>query len=188
MDSTWTERLSNAVTATPDALPLATASPTDFDQLYRTCAPLLRKIAIGKFHVPRADAEALVHDVFATYLVSAADVRKPEPYLIGAICNAARQYWRKETVRQAMFCDEEPCAATPDDALVDDVVRTLVIRATLSRLGRSCRDTLRQFYLEAETTAAIAIERNTTAAYIRRLLTYCRARAQAIYRQLERKP
>jgi RNA polymerase sigma factor (sigma-70 family) len=163
-------------------------SSNPFDAIYDTYAPLLRKIATRKFRVPRSDAEGLVHDVFATYLANPANVRELRPYLIGAICNAARQFWRRADVERTLFCDDIVCAATPDDALLDEVIRNMVIGATLAKLGESCRDTLRRAYLEGDTAATIAADRKTSAGYIRRLLTFCRTRAQAAYRALEQEP
>jgi DNA-directed RNA polymerase specialized sigma24 family protein len=157
------------------------AAPTDFESIYASYAPLLRRIAVFKFGVPRADADALVHDVFATYLANPANVRELHPYLIGAICNASRQYLRRNASERAIFCDAADCGATPGDEMVDGVIRTLVINSTLARMGDSCRDTLRRFYLAGETAPAIAASRNTSANYIFRLLHFCRKRARAIY-------
>lgn len=168
----------------PGSAPPAAAPPTPFDQLYASYAPLLRKIAVRKFNVPHGEADALVHDVFARYLINQSAIRELHPYLIGAICNAARRYWRREGLQREL-CTTTPCAATPDDALLNEVVRNITIGTTLARLGASCRDTLRRFYLYGESTAAIAEARNTSSGYIRRLLTLCRSRAQAIYRTME---
>lgn len=66
------------------------------DDLYTRHSPLLRYIALTKFYVPEEDVDGLVHDVFATYLGSPTPIRSPKSYLIGAICNAARHYWREK--------------------------------------------------------------------------------------------
>ncbi|MEK6373627.1 MAG: sigma-70 family RNA polymerase sigma factor [Acidobacteriota bacterium] len=134
-----------------------------------------------KFGISRGDVDALVHDVFATYLANPDNVRDLHAYLIGAICNASRQHVRRDSSERQLFCGKAVCAATPNDELIDGVVRNLVISATLARLGPSCRDTLQRFYLSGETAPAIAESRNTTANYIRRLLHFCRSRARAIY-------
>ncbi|HEY2325487.1 MAG TPA: sigma-70 family RNA polymerase sigma factor [Thermoanaerobaculia bacterium] len=166
----------NAVVARAES-----AAASEFDSIYASYAPLLRRIATFKFGVPRSDADALVHDVFATYLANPTNVRDLHPYLIGAICNASRQYLRRDASEKALFCDSEICGATPGDEMVDGVIRTLVINSTLARMGDSCRDTLRRFYLAGETAPAIAASRNTSANYIFRLLHFCRKRARAIY-------
>jgi RNA polymerase sigma factor (sigma-70 family) len=157
------------------------AGASEFESIYASYAPLLRRIAVFKFGVPRCDADALVHDVFATYLANPTNVRDLHPYLIGAICNASRQYLRRDASERALFCDSPACGATPGDEMVDGVIRTLVINSTLARLGPSCRDTLRRFYLTGESAPAIAESRNTSANYILRLLHFCRKRAREIY-------
>jgi RNA polymerase sigma factor (sigma-70 family) len=157
------------------------AAALRFDALYAAYRPLLRKIAIRKFGVGLSDAEDLVQDVFATYLANPSNVRELHPYLIGAICNASRQYRRRS--ESSPFCPGSACAATPDDELIDGVVRNVVIASTLSKLGKSCRETLERFYLKGETAVSIAASRETSAGYIWRLLNYCRNRARAFYRQ-----
>lgn len=157
------------------------AAALRFDALYVAYRPLLRKIAIRKFGIAVSDADDLVQDVFATYLANPSNVRDLHPYLIGAICNASRQYRRRSEA--SPFCSSDACGATPDEELVEGVVRNVVIAATLSRLGARCRETLERFYLNGETAVSIAESRDTSAGYIWRLLNYCRNRARAIYRQ-----
>jgi len=165
----------------------ACAAPADdpgaqFNAVYMTYTPILRRIAIRKFGIPPKDADDLVQDVFATYLAQRAGVREVHPYLIGAICNASRQYRRRDEASPfSPRPEHRECGATPDDEVIDGVIRTLVLRTTLSRLGESCRETLEQFYLLGETTGAIAERRQTTTNYICRLLNYCRNRARSIY-------
>ena len=160
------------------------ADSLEFEEIYRAFVPLLRKIAIRNFGIPPADADGLIHDVFVTYLANPSNVRDLRPYLIGAICNAARQYRRRSAAERALFCTTVVCAATPSDELLEGVVRNIVINTTLARLGSSCRETLRRFYLAGESAPAIALSRNTSANYILRLLCYCRKRARAIYSAL----
>ena len=160
------------------------AGTSDFDSVYTVYRPLLRKIAMRKFHIPRGDVDTLVHDVFTTYLAQQDRVREVHAYLIGGICNAARDYWRKADRERALFCDAEVCPATPDDALVDDVVQTLLVRSALGTLGPSCQEALYRFYVDGETATCIADSRSTTQGSILRLLQYCRDRARAAYRTL----
>src|SRR6266540_2361914 len=153
----------------------AAAAPSggerSFEEVYLAYATRLRKIAVRKFHIPMSEAETLVHDVFATYITHAASVRAVEPYLIGAICNAARHYLRDAYATDALFCGESPCAATPGDALLDDV-------------GCRCRDLLQRYYLNGETTSAIADSMQSTPATVLVFLHKCRKRALAAYRAL----
>ena len=174
-----TKAIAAATAARADVAEDATTSR--FEAIYAAYVPLMRRIATRKFGVPRADADSLVHDVFATYLVNPGNVRDLHPYLIGAICNAARQYQRRGQREEAYFCGMAVCEATPDNELLDEVIRNSVVNAILPRLGDSCRETLRRFYLLGETAPVIARSRNTSANYILRLLHYCRKRFRAIY-------
>ncbi len=164
--------------------PKFAASVAAADELYTRNAPLLRYIALTKFHVPREDVDGLVHDVFATYLASPTPVRSPRPYLIGAICNAARHYWREKKNEEAALSKCEVVLSPDDELIVDVVGRKLLIASTLSRIGSKCRDLLRRYYLDGESTSAIASTRETTTDYVLFLLHRCRKNARAVVRSL----
>ncbi|MGZ5460661.1 MAG: RNA polymerase sigma factor [Thermoanaerobaculia bacterium] len=156
-----------------------------FEATYVSFAPKLRKIAVRKFGVPPADAEALVHDVFASYFMHASAVNTVEPYLIGAICNASRHYRRRSLAADEIFaCGELPCMATPDEALSSEIERKLVLSRLLARVGSRCRDLLHRYYMAGETTQAIADEKQSTAGTILVLLHKCRRRALEAYRSM----
>jgi RNA polymerase sigma factor (sigma-70 family) len=157
-----------------------------FDDAYRLHAELLREIAEKKFGVPPADAEALVNDVFTSYLIHWAVVRDPRRWLIGAVCHASRGYWRAESRTEPLPPDihERP------DPLVNDLEQRLVNAMTLgialSRLGNKCRCTLRMYYAEGYSAAEIAEELGTTTGYVMQLLHTCRKRVREIYLALEK--
>jgi RNA polymerase sigma factor (sigma-70 family) len=65
------------------------------EELYATYYPLLRHIAEQKFRVPEGDADDLVQEVFLKFLLSG-PVEKPRPFLVAAVSNACRTYWRRE--------------------------------------------------------------------------------------------
>jgi DNA-directed RNA polymerase specialized sigma24 family protein len=172
-----------------DAAPQTTASvpltgQRAFEEVYLAYATRLRKIAVRKFHIPVSEAETLVHDVFATYFLHAASVRAVEPYLVGAICNAARHYLRRSDAAEAIFCAEVPCAATLSAATFEDVERKLVLSRVLARAGRRCRDLLHRYYVLGETSRAIADGLQSTPATVLVFLHQCRKRALAAYRSL----
>jgi RNA polymerase sigma factor (sigma-70 family) len=174
----------SATVTTTESHAATQASVSAADDLYTRHAPLLRYIAVRKFCVPREDADALVHDVFATYLASPVTVRSPRPYLIGAICNAARHYWRERKNEEAALARVDVALPPDDEMIVDALGRKLLIASTLSRIGSKCRDLLRRYYVEGETTAAIAMSRETTSDYVLFLLHRCRKSARAIVRTL----
>jgi RNA polymerase sigma factor (sigma-70 family) len=171
--------------AAPGAAGMADDRDPEFERLYEAYVPLLRRIAMRKFHVPPADVDELVHDVFATYLTHATRVRELRPYLIGGICNAARQYWRETHAERKVFCDADPDFAASGDIVLEPLIRSSLVAAALSRLGESCRETLRRFYLDGESAISIAASRDTTQNSIHQLLNYCRGRARQAYREMK---
>lgn len=152
-----------------------------FEEAYLRFAPLLRKIAVRKFGIPAADAEPLVHDVFATYLTHSDAVEQLEPYLIGGICNASRQYLRRGAAASEVFCGEVPCAATPTEAILLEVERKILVGRLFARIGSRCRDILHRYYVNGETTSAIAGELRFKPTTILIFLSRCRKRALAAY-------
>ena len=155
-----------------------------FEEVYLLYAERLRKIAVRKFHVPIAEAQTLVHDVFATYITHASSVRDTERYLVGAICNASRRWLQRADAADALFCGETPCAATPGDALLDEIARRHLLSRLLARSGSRCRDLLERYYLHGETTSAIAERMRSTPATVLVFLHKCRKRALAAYRAM----
>lgn len=139
-----------------------------FEEVYLLYAERLRKIAVRKFHIPIAEAQTLVHDVFATYITHASSVRDTERYLVGAICNASRRYLQRADAADALFCGETPCAATPGDALLDEIARKLLLSRLLARSGSRCRDLLQRYYMHGETTRCGARSPPSAAAARRR--------------------
>lgn len=148
-------------------------------------AVLLRRVAIQRFHIPVADVDALVHDVFATYITQRTTVRSIRGYLIGGICNACRQYWRERRMDEAVFThlDKEQGSGTD---FVDQVVLQVALGATLARLGARCRETLRRYYLEGQSTADIATHFNTSTSNVLKILHDCRKAAREVYLSITR--
>lgn len=173
---------------TPAVRGAVTGAPASFEEAYLHFAPLLRKIAVRKYGIPVAEAEPLVHDVFATYFTNAGDVNDVGPYLIGGICNAARHYLRRADARNAIFCGEDPCGATPTDAILQEVERKLLVRRLLSRVGSRCRDLLRRYYVAGESTRAIADSLHFKPMTVLIGLSKCRKRALEVYREMTEKP
>lgn len=155
-----------------------------FEEAYLRYAPRLQRIAMRRYGVAAGDAEVLVQEVFTTYFQHAADVEALEPYLIGAICNASRNHLRRAIASKALFCGEEPCPATPDDALLNEVERKRLLSQMLARIGGRCRELLQRFYVQGEGTETLASEFGLTRGSVKVTLFKCRQRALAAYRAI----
>jgi len=70
-------------TVTNDQSEYSTAHP--LDAVYREHESLLRAIARHRFRVPDCDAEALVHDIFASFLERQPDAYDIKAFLIGSM-------------------------------------------------------------------------------------------------------
>lgn len=160
------------------------------EAMYLEHAPVLRRIAIRKFGISPDDAEALVHDVFINLLVMPRQVKgELRRYLIAAICNASKNYWRawraEERTRAAAGRANEQEAA-PEDMLVG-LSTNMVVATTLARLTPRCREALRRYYLHGEATPDIAAAMNTSPGNVNYLMHMCRKRARAVFEQLMRR-
>jgi RNA polymerase sigma factor (sigma-70 family) len=156
----------------------AGAAPAGFDSIYDDHVPLLRAIARRKFNVPEPDVDSLVHDVFASFLISAPRVRDLRPYLVGGICNASRNYWRRRQRDDSLFTEIDENAVC-DENVQHDLSRTMTLNAALSKVGARCREVLQRYYLENESTATIAEAIGTTSGNVLYILHTCRKRARA---------
>ncbi len=179
--------------ADPDSTPAEGGSDPDApssDRLYVEYGLFLRRVAMRKFAVPAADAESLVHDVFINYLVRPRTVHSSlRAYLIGAICNASRNYWRARRSEDRLFV--EPRVDRPEtisEDFFDGVALNMVVASTLARLGARCREVMRRYYLDGEDTASIAEAMQTSPGNVNYMMHVCRKQARAIYEQIARVP
>ncbi|HSY51225.1 MAG TPA: sigma-70 family RNA polymerase sigma factor [Thermoanaerobaculia bacterium] len=168
--------------APPILSPVADAT-AGFDTIYDDHAPLLRAIARTRFHIPDADIDGLVHDVFVSFLTSPSRVRDPRSYLVGGICNASRNYWRRREREDALFVEIDENVAC-DENVQHDVSRTLTLNAALARIGERCRDVLQRYYFESESTVTIAKAIGATPSNVLYILHNCRKRARAFLDQM----
>ena len=154
--------------------------------LYREHAPLLCAAARHRYRIPPEDVEALVHDVFASILERRPHVDDMRAFLLGAVQNAARYYWRKRRFEAPLLDEHEETADDTTTADLDRWSTHLSLGAMLAQLGPKCRETLRRYYLDEQRPREIAKHLQTSPAYVMQLLTNCRKQAREIYCKLTR--
>jgi RNA polymerase sigma factor (sigma-70 family) len=159
--------------------PTPPTDETEFEALYLQYGVLLRTIAIRRYHVPPDDAEALVHDTFIAYLERHTVIRELKPWLMGAVGNSCKHYWRdrKREAPMPETMDETP-AGTADEA--DEWAWRISVGAAVARLGEKCRETLRGYYWREESNERIAASLSTSPGYVRQLLVSCRRRVKEL--------
>lgn len=166
-------------------LPNARVDDQHFEAVYTQYFDLLAQIAVFKFQVPDADAEALVHDVLISYLRKAHDIIDLRPWLIGAICYASRHYWRLNGRTSGVEAGEleadrvDPASLRILDSLPDQIAA----REALDCLAPRCREILHLRYFEGCTVAEVATRLGVKTKYAQKLITKCLRRAERLYGQ-----
>jgi RNA polymerase sigma factor (sigma-70 family) len=149
----------------------------------------LRHIVEKKFNIPPNDAEAIVNDVFTSYLTRRDSVRDANKWLIGAVCHASRAYWRAAARTSQLPEDVAEYVDDHASGLENRIVDRVTMSAALNRLGPRCRETLRLYYAEGYSAKEIAERFGTTTGYVIQLLHVCRKRVRQAYDALkEKKP
>ena len=166
---------------TADAAPVA---PHPVEDVYRLHYDLLLHISMKKFGVPSHDAESLIQEVFLSYIGSASEVHNARSWLIGAVCNASRYYWRSHTRNEALPEDYESHGDPHSHGIDDRVATQITMRETISRLHEKCQKTLRLRYWDGCSAAEVAQAFDTTNRYAEKLIHKCLKRAHEIYKKL----
>jgi RNA polymerase sigma-70 factor (ECF subfamily) len=154
-----------------------------FARLYEANLGLLVTLSVRKFQVPSVDAEALAHEVFLSYLKRKEEIRDLHRWLVGAICNASRYYWRKRG-RNIEQLDAEFAVARPDPASID-ILNTLPSRIAagevLAGLPPRYQHILKLRYFEGYSIKEIAEHLGVTSKYTQKLVTKCLRRAEELF-------
>ena len=159
------------------------------EDAYTVHAARLREIAERKFNIPACDAEAIVNDVFASYLARRHLVRNAAQWLVGAVCHSSRAYWRTASRTSQLPEDVEQYAHPDSSGLEGRIVDRVTMARALAQVDPKCREILRLFYAEGYSAAEIARQLGTSSGYVTQLLHGCRKRVRQAYDALkERKP
>lgn len=154
------------------------------DTSYRHNAVVLRELAERKFRVPRDEAEAIVNDVFMSFLLRADSIQQPQRWLVGAVCHASRDYLRKRSKTEALPPDiddyVDPFAANSEDTLI----RRLTMAVAMSQLGKRCAMALRMHHAEGYSAPEIAQRLQISTGATEQLLHRCRKKAHEIFSRL----
>jgi RNA polymerase sigma factor (sigma-70 family) len=156
----------------------------EFVQIYETSFDLLVSLAVRKFQVPFGDAEGLANEVFLSYLKRRNEIRDLHKWLIGAICNASRHYWRKHD-RNIDQLDDEISSIHVDPAsahVVDWLTARIAAGEALAVLSPRYQHILRLRYYEGFSIPEIADELGVTAKYAQKLVMKILRRAEEFFK------
>lgn len=163
--------------AAPGAMPLA----DDVEALYIEHRTLLLYVAARKFRIPESDAENLIQEVFLSFLQTGTKIDNVRAWLVAAMCNASRHYWRAQGRTEALPEDFSDHADTQTHGLAEMLARKMTVRQALNYLPQKCRETLWLHYFEGRSAADVARELETTNRYAEKLIHNCLKRVREIY-------
>ena len=156
----------------------------EFVQVYEENFGLLVSLAVRKFQVPFGDAEGLAHEVFLSYLKRRKEIRELHKWLIGAICNASRHYWRKHD-RSIDQLDDEATSIQVDPVsahVVEWLTARIAAGEALAVLSPRHQRILRLRYYEGYSIPEIAEELGVTKKYAQKLVGKILRRAAAFFK------
>ena len=149
--------------------------------LYTRYRTLLMSVACRKFRVPETDAENLLQEVFVAYLQAGARIENIRAWLVAAMCNASRHYWRIQGRAEQLQEDFVEQSDPGSHALPERFAMEMTVRQALQYLQPRCRETLWLHYFEGRAASDVARELQTTTRYAEKLIHNCLKRVREIY-------
>ena len=157
------------------------AATFDVEKLYVQYRTLLLSVACRKFRVPESDAEGLLQEVFLSFLQTGTRIENIRAWLVAAICNASRHYWRSQGRSESLPEDYLEHSDPGSHSLPEKRAMEMTIQQALGYLQPRCRETLRLHYFEGRSASEVARELETTTRYAEKLIHNCLKRVREIY-------
>jgi RNA polymerase sigma factor (sigma-70 family) len=185
-------RLGDPSAPPPPAAPPAPAAPSspgapsspaadDVEALYIEHRNLLLYVACRKFRIPDPDAENLIQEVFLSFLQTGTKIENVRAWLVAAMCNASRHYWRAQGRIESLPDDFKEHCDPGSQGLADQFATRMTVRQALDYLQPRCRETLWLHYFEGRSAGDVARELETTNRYAEKLIHNCLKRVREIY-------
>jgi RNA polymerase sigma-70 factor (ECF subfamily) len=170
----------------PEPAPaVAPAQPSpaadDVEALYIQHRTLLLYVACRKFRIPDTDAENLIQEVFLSFLQTGTKIENVRAWLVAAMCNASRHYWRAQGRTESLPDNIDDHSDPGTHGLADQFAMKMTVRQALDYLQPRCRETLWLHYFEGRSAADVARELETTNRYAEKLIHNCLKRVREIY-------
>jgi len=166
----------------PEPEPVAPSpAADDVETLYIQHRSLLLYVACRKFRIPDCDAENLIQEVFLSYLQTGTKIENIRAWLVAAMCNASRHYWRAQGRTESLPDNIDDHSDPGSHGLADQFAMKMTVRQALDYLQPRCRETLWLHYFEGRSAGDVARELETTNRYAEKLIHNCLKRVREIY-------
>jgi RNA polymerase sigma factor (sigma-70 family) len=153
----------------------------DVEALYLQHRSLLLYVACRKFRIPESDAENLIQEVFLSFLQTGTKIDNIRAWLVAAMCNASRHYWRASGRTESLPDNFNDHSDPGSHGLAEQFAMQMTVRQAIKYLQPRCRDTLWLHYFEGRSAADVARELETTNRYAEKLIHNCLKRVREIY-------
>lgn len=153
----------------------------DVEALYIEHRSLLLYVASRKFRIPESDSENLIQEVFLSFLQTGTKIDNVRAWLVAAMCNASRHYWRAQGRTESLPEDFGDHCDPGSHGLADQFATQMTVRQALQYLQPRCRETLWLHYFEGRSANDVARELETTNRYAEKLIHNCLKRVREIY-------
>jgi RNA polymerase sigma-70 factor (ECF subfamily) len=170
--------------ASSEPTPPPSSAADDVEALYIQHRTLLLYVACRKFRIPDSDAENLIQEVFLSFLQTGTKIDNVRAWLVAAMCNASRHYWRAQGRIESLPDDFNDHSDPGSHGLADQFAMKMTVRQALDYLQPRCRETLWLHYFEGRSAADVARELETTNRYAEKLIHNCLKRVREIYLKL----
>lgn len=157
-------------------------TPADeVEALYLQHRSLLLYVACRKFRIPDTDAENLIQEVFLSFLQTGTKIDNIRAWLVAAMCNASRHYWRASGRTESLPEDFNDHCDPHSQGLAEQFALQMTVRQAMRYLQPRCRETLWLHYFEGRSAGDVARELETTNRYAEKLIHNCLKRVREIY-------
>jgi len=165
----------------PATAPQQSPAADDVELLYNEHRSLLLYVACRKFRIPDSDAENLIQEVFLSYLQTGTKIENIRAWLVAAMCNASRHYWRAQGRTESLPENFDDHSDPLSHGLAEQYMMKMTVRQALDYLQPRCRETLWLHYFEGRSAGDVARELETTNRYAEKLIHNCLKRVREIY-------
>ncbi|HEX6160362.1 MAG TPA: sigma-70 family RNA polymerase sigma factor, partial [Thermoanaerobaculia bacterium] len=170
-----------ATATAPASVPTPSTAADEVERLYIEHRNLLLYVACRKFRIPDGDAENLIQEVFLSFLQTGTKIDNVRAWLVAAMCNASRHYWRASGRTESLPDDFNDHSDPGTHSLAEQFALQITIQQALRYLQPRCRETLRLHYFEGRSAGEVARELETTNRYAEKLIHNCLKRVREIY-------
>jgi len=151
------------------------------EAIYRAHYAFLNRLAQRSYRVPPDVAENLVQEAFASFAAKKETIHKVRPWLVSAVFNGCRYYWRCRAREEPLPPDIADWIDERAHDLEDRILTRLAVRQAIAGLGKRCQGIIRLRFYDQLAAREMAVRLKTTKKYAEKLLYDCFDQVREIY-------